>query len=282
MKEDPRLGSARLHADAERLEAQARLSWERESAVLLGAGLRDGMTVLDVGCGPGAITRRLLERLPHALVVGVDLDPDMAARARETVAAVAPERAEILEASALNLDLPDDTFDFALARFVFQHVASPRLAAEEMLRVLRPGGTVAVLDIDDTLGGVTSPPFPAFAAMSGRLRLQQLQRGGNREVGRHLPGLLREAGFEDVRLEVIALDSRDLGLEAFRPQYEARRYRALLAASAISEADLESYAEACDAFFATPGAFILELLMVALGRKSAPPQRPDAAAPRRA
>ncbi|MHB8620432.1 MAG: hypothetical protein ACYDAG_12810 [Chloroflexota bacterium] len=50
--DDPRLASAHLHSGMERLEAQARLSWEREAEVLVRRGLRDGTSILEVGSGP--------------------------------------------------------------------------------------------------------------------------------------------------------------------------------------------------------------------------------------
>ncbi len=265
---DERLRSAHLFADSARLKAQVELSWARELVVLKEAGLRDGMTVLDAGCGTGEVTFRLLEAFPNSSVVAVDLDPRMLAIIRGTVPSEMKSRIEILNGSvAALLDVDNDRCDFSIARFVFQHLGAPEMAAHAVWRVLKPGGVFAVIDIDDTLGGVTSPARPARELIAQRLRTHQATQGGDRTIGRQLPSLLRTARFEDVRMEVIALDSRALGLAAFRPQYDANRYRPLVDASVITESELDEYRKEDSDFFAHKDAFILELVMIVVGRK---------------
>src|SRR6266851_5241817 len=131
--DDPRLASSRLHADVERLRAQALLSWPTEARALAALGLADGMSVLEVGSGPGFITQALLDTWPNSTITAVDLDPNMCVVARER----ADERVTVIEASILQTDVPSNTFDFALARFVLQHVAAPDLAMTEILRLLK-------------------------------------------------------------------------------------------------------------------------------------------------
>src|SRR5438270_5538958 len=69
--DDLRLASSRLHADISRLRAQATLSWSHEIEVLSRLGLRDGMSILAWGSGPGFITELLLRTLPHCSVTAV-------------------------------------------------------------------------------------------------------------------------------------------------------------------------------------------------------------------
>src|SRR5579859_6011563 len=168
--EDARLASSRLHADVERLHAQVGLSWPKEVKVLVQAGLRDGMSILEVGSGPGFITESLLTGLPHCTVTAVELAPRMCDVARAQLANQPPDRFEIVQREVKRVVRQvrhqdrrlDDTFDFALARFVFQHLAAPDLALLEILRLLKPGGSLAIVDVDDALGGLIGPMGPAF------------------------------------------------------------------------------------------------------------------------
>jgi ubiquinone/menaquinone biosynthesis C-methylase UbiE len=266
--DDPRLASARLHADVERLRAQAELSWPREAAALAQLGLRDGMSILEVGSGPGFITGFLLEALPRCTVTSVELDPNMCDFARGHLAAYLEEqRLQIAHASILSTDLADESFDFALARLVMQHVAAPDLAMSETLRLLKPGGRIAVLDIDDDLGGLVVPNLPAFTQLAHKVRRLQASSAGDREIGRKLWRLLAEAGFGQLGLEMVLFHSDDLGLEAFLPQYDPERYRAFVVPGGLTVDEWERYREAYAQFVVAPDALILQMIMLAYGTK---------------
>ncbi len=100
-------------------------------------GVVDGQTVLDVGCGPGALTGVLVERLGAAAVWACDPSvPFVAACAsRHPGVDVRLGRAE-------EIPFGDDTVDVAVAQLVLHFVSDPALAAREFRRVLRPGGLV--------------------------------------------------------------------------------------------------------------------------------------------
>src|SRR5690349_8066151 len=100
------------------------------------AGIEPGMRVLDVGCGPGGLTRRLVDL--GCSVTGVEPSETFSAAAAERV----PE-ADIVHASAEQLPFEDGTFDAALAQLVVNFMKDPDQGIREMARVTRPGGTVA-------------------------------------------------------------------------------------------------------------------------------------------
>ncbi len=225
------------------------------------------MSILEVGCGPGFITERLLEALPRATVTAVELDPAMVELASTRLASHIGERLEIVDASILYTDLAEESFDFALARFVFQHVAAPDLAAAEIFRLLKPGGRIAIADIDDGIGGLVVPHIPAFEQLARRVRQVQVSSGGDREIGRKLWRLLADAGYVDLTLDTVVFHSDELGLAAFLPQYDPERYRALVVAGGLTLAEWESYRQAYVRFLATPDALILQLILLASGTK---------------
>lgn len=104
--------------------------------------------VLDLGCGPGMSAFVLAERLPHASVDGVDLAEKMVSRARRHHARSFPRLANVRfhVGDATDLHWPDDTFDLAVGHS-FLYLVPDRLAVlEQVRRVLRPGGTLVLLE----------------------------------------------------------------------------------------------------------------------------------------
>jgi SAM-dependent methyltransferase len=118
------------------------------------AGVRDGQRVLDVGCGPGALTAELVKRVGPAAVSAVDPSEPFVAAARERYPCVSVERA-----SAEQLPFADDAFDAALAQLVVHFMSDPSAGVAEMRRVTRRGGVVAAC-VWDHAGG--QGPLSAF------------------------------------------------------------------------------------------------------------------------
>ena len=104
------------------------------------ADISPGMRVLDVGCGTGvvAVTAARL----GAKINAIDLTPELLDRAREN-ARIAEVEIEFLEADVEQLPFPDAAFDSVLSQFAHMFAPRPEVAVREMLRVLRPGGTIA-------------------------------------------------------------------------------------------------------------------------------------------
>jgi SAM-dependent methyltransferase len=111
------------------------------------AGVRYGQRVLDVGCGPGALTAELVARLGASAVSAVDPSEPFVAAARERNPGV-----EVLRASAEQLPFPPLTFDAAVAQLVVHFMADPNIGLAEMARVTRRNGVVAAC-VWDHAGG---------------------------------------------------------------------------------------------------------------------------------
>ncbi|MEP7092364.1 MAG: methyltransferase domain-containing protein, partial [Nocardioidaceae bacterium] len=100
--------------------------------------LRPGQRALDVGCGPGALTARLVDRLGAQAVLAVDPSASFVAALGERFPGI-----DVREAGAERLPFPDDHVDVAAAQLVVHFMSDPVQGLREMGRVVRPGGTVA-------------------------------------------------------------------------------------------------------------------------------------------
>src|SRR5688572_9587980 len=153
-----------VDADAEmdRLNAQLDLFWEQELALYQRSGLRDGIRVLDCGCGPGRLLTRLHALYPGLESVGIEIDPQLVDRARRAISERNLRRCQILQESIMALPFPDNSFDFTVARLVLEHLPDPVTALKEVRRVLKPGGRAVFVDNDFDFHERT---FPNIAAL---------------------------------------------------------------------------------------------------------------------
>jgi demethylmenaquinone methyltransferase/2-methoxy-6-polyprenyl-1,4-benzoquinol methylase len=116
-------------------------SWYRRR-VLAHAGLRPGMRVLDAATGTGLVAREALKLIgPEGRLTGLDPSPAMLAAARKALAI------ETVEGYAEAIPLPGSEFDFLSMGYALRHVADLQATFREFLRVLKPGGTVCILEI---------------------------------------------------------------------------------------------------------------------------------------
>lgn len=126
------------------------------------AEIGPGQRVLDVACGTGALARAAAERVgPNGSVVGLDPNPDMLAVARRKRPAI-----EWRDGRAEALPFPDRSFDAVVSQFGVMFFEDKPGALREMMRVLRPGGRLAVA-VCDTLDH--SPGYNALASLLQRL-----------------------------------------------------------------------------------------------------------------
>jgi SAM-dependent methyltransferase len=117
-------------------------------------GLRPGMRVLEVGCGPGTLAPYLAEGIAPGHVTGVDLDEEFIARAREKAAAAGQVGVRYLVGDAYALPFADGSFDAVTSYTGIGVLEDPRRAIAEMTRVCRPGGPVSVAEAVAGPGGI--------------------------------------------------------------------------------------------------------------------------------
>ena len=181
--------------------------WSRALAPLLVkfAGVRDGDAVLDVGSGTGALTAAVVAVAPSSRVIGIDFAPPYVAfaRARRPGDLV---RFEVGDAQQLRF--PDASFERTLSLLVLNFIPDPAKALDEMIRVTRPGGTVAAAAWDYGEGMQMLRVFwdeaialnPAMDARDER-HMPLCRRG-------EPAALWRERGLQDVSEEALTIQTR--------------------------------------------------------------------------
>jgi len=244
-----------------------------EAAAFLLPELRPGMRLLDVGCGPGSITRGLAERVAPGEVVGVDLSRETLEAARADALARGPQNLRYEEGSVYALPFADGSFDVAYAHQVTQHLREPGAALREMLRVVRAGGLVAVRDVDWGTAAYW-PPDPWIDRFI-EVHLKTWSRnGGEPRMGRRLRALFNATGVSNLQITVaVWCYATPEETVAWGESYAERLLTSPMGERAVeygyaSRSDLEAMAAAFRAWAAHPDAFWTFIHIAALARKA--------------
>ncbi len=192
---------ARGHEGRERLRLLARILSASTARLLDELGVGPGLACLDVGCGGGDVSSELARRVgPGGRVLGLDLDAAVLETARREAADQGPANLSFETRDVFELE-EEAQFDLVYARFLLSHLAAPEAALDRMLRALRPGGRIALEDIDFS-GHFSSPECPAFRDYVRLYSEAVRARGGDPDIGPRLPLLLQAAGLSEVDLAV--------------------------------------------------------------------------------
>lgn len=227
------------------------------SAGYLVSALTSGARVLDVGCGPGTITVDLAQRVAPAKVVGIDREPEVLERARDTARAARVANVVFDTGDVYALAFADDSFDVVHAHQVLQHLTDPVAALREMRRVCAVGGVVAARDSDYA----SFTWAPADPRLDRWLELYHAVARGNDaepDAGRCLLGWAHAAGFATVDASASAwCFASDAEREWWGGMWADRVVGSAFAEQAVARgfatrADLDGMSDAWRAWSASP------------------------------
>jgi len=158
-----------------------------------------GSAVLEAGCGIGAQTVTLAQRSPGARFMSIDISPDSIAKAKRRTDAAGLTNVEFREADIFALPFDEESFDHVFACFVLEHLSRPLEALALLNGLLRPGGTMTVIEGDHGSTYFHPDSSAAHKAIQCQVELQR-SAGGNALIGRQLYPLMIEAGLEAVHV----------------------------------------------------------------------------------
>jgi ubiquinone/menaquinone biosynthesis C-methylase UbiE len=248
--------TARLRRQSEELKPEA-------MAMLAEVGLRPGQAGIDLGCGPSGILDLLAAAVgPDGLVVGVDSDPGHVAVARSLAAAQGLANVEVINADARRTGLTAGSFDLVHTRTLLINIPQPEAVIAEMVRLARPGGWVGSQE-PDVGCALCHPQLPEWDRMLDLFRASFVRNGADCLVGRRLPELLREAGLEDIRVQVHA-GSYPAGhtRRTLLPDLVRSLWPAILELGQASEPELAALDTAVRSHLADPRTLMMPHLLV--------------------
>ncbi|PYI39148.1 SAM-dependent methyltransferase [Arthrobacter psychrolactophilus] len=197
MSQNPESADVYTHGHHESVLRSHTSRTAENSAAYLIPHLTPGLTVLDVGSGPGTITADFARLVAPGKVLGIDRSTEVITAATDLAREQQLENLSFETGDVYHLDFPDESFDVVHAHQVLQHLTDPVAALREMRRVTKPGGIVAARDAD--FRGMFW--YPQLPALDDWMALYQQVARRNRaepDAGRHLVRWARAAGFGDI------------------------------------------------------------------------------------
>jgi len=162
--------------------------------------LREGLTVLDCGSGPGSITRSIVRHVPNGKIIGVDFAESQINAAIRQNQPVSSSQISFQTASAYDLPFANDTVDIVFSHALLEHLSEPARAVAEFKRVLKVGGVLGVCS-PDWGGFLLAPTSNTLIKAIEDYKKLQIGNGGDVYIGRRLGQLLLTAGFTSVKMD---------------------------------------------------------------------------------
>lgn len=159
----------------------------------------DKSRVLEVGCGVGAQTVHLVKNNPSSRLVSIDLSLDSLRQAKSKVSNFRENHPVFMQANLFQLPFQSRSFDHIFVCFVLEHVANPVLALQTLYDLLKPNGTIHVIEGDHG-SCFFEPDSPEARHVWNCLIEAQKRLGGDSLIGRRLYPLLHRAGFTNIEI----------------------------------------------------------------------------------
>jgi ubiquinone/menaquinone biosynthesis C-methylase UbiE len=246
----------RLLSQAEQYEPTA--NW-----LLDQIGVQDGWRAVDIGCGPIGILNLLSQRVgPSGTVIGLEREQRFVEMARAEIAKRGLSNVTMVQGDGLHTGLEKGSFDLVHERLVLINVSAREAFLTEMLSLLRPGGTVALEDVDN-VSWLCQPAHPSWDVLLNAFHTVFHAGGGDGYVGRRLPVLLHAAGVKNIQTKV-TVETPPLGdyrrthllslIDSVRDK--------IIANKVLDEAKLNEHREALAKHLKDPGTTVIDKLLV--------------------
>ena len=165
-----------------------------EDLLHTGTRYQKGEKVLEAGCGVGAQTRILARRNPEAVLECIDISGESIQQARAVAREEGMGNVSFEQADLYSLSYKPDSFDHVFVCFVLEHVSHPSSALQIFKKILKPGGTITVIEGDHG-SGIWTPETKASRKAWQGLIDSQMALGHDPNIGRRVYPLLKNTGY---------------------------------------------------------------------------------------
>lgn len=204
---NPQAGQMGDESMVRNLACQAEAIWPQEQRLFDRYAVPDDAVILDLGCGTGEITRRLAMRFAQAHVLGIDVLESNLALARSAAATGPGLRVRYAQGDAFALAQADAHFDLVVCRHMSQAVPDFPLVLGEITRVLKPGGWLHLVSEDYGMLHMPAIDFDADRFWNENAIAYLRGIGCDGRIGRHTPPLLDAAGYADIAVDYVTVDT---------------------------------------------------------------------------
>jgi len=193
--------------ESERLQDQSMIL---ENLLHDGTSYKDSEIVLEAGCGIGAQTRILSKRNPQTNFISIDISDHSLQQVKMMIENESISNVTIQKENIMELTFDDESFDHIFVCFVLEHLRDPDSALLELKRVLKPNGSITVIEGDHGSCFWTPETIDALTAWKALIKAQA-DLGHDSLIGRRLYPLLKNVGFkiEDVSPRFVYADYSD-------------------------------------------------------------------------
>ncbi len=234
--------------------------------------LRQGMSVLDCGCGPGSITLDIAELINPGQVLALDSSPIQIEQAESLRQQRGIANVTFTIGTAYELPYPDEHFDVVFSHAVLYHLKDPGQALAEFRRVLKPKGLVALRDACQC-GDMMMPASPHLTAAWKTIEKVFSHQGGNMNFGSQHKKLLLETGFTNIALsfsyDSFSSDAEKASIKLYWQEFLSIDHRQMILEQGwIQEEDLSAQCAALAEWCAQPASFFARARCEAIAEKA--------------
>jgi trans-aconitate 2-methyltransferase len=251
-----------------RLSVMARILGPTTEQLIARVGPLAGQKAVDAACGGGDVTFALAHHVgPNGHVTGLDLDEEKLGANRDAAQQQGLTHVSF-EVADVSKPWPVADVDLVYARFILTHLAEPQALLRQALAALKPGGIILVEDIDIP-GYFWHPDCPALTRYIELYMALSRRRGGDPLIGRRLPLLLEQVGFDKVEATVVQPFSRKGGPKEVSVLTLDATSEGLLAEKLVTPEELAQIKQDLTAFVQRPDTIVsMPRIFQAWGRKN--------------
>lgn len=255
--------------EVQRLKSQVELFFDKEFDAFKKLGLKDGMSIIECGSGPGYLMVNILKKFQNCSATALEIDPYLFDILSQNSIQNGKQIYKPIQGSIYEIDMPNESVDFAVTRLVVEHLQDPYKAFSELRRILKPGGILVVVSNDFAYHVLTYPVIPELDEMFAAYNKSRFNEGGNPLVGRQLPLFFERAGFKNVEIEITTAHSQLKGDKAMLNAENVNISRSLVREGFLKAETLENLLQKWFEMLHNPDHVIYRQLFIVGGIKDA-------------